>query len=552
MIVKTGLNRYDKGPLAMRCNSVLASYEDYTRGTLGSKVLARIENHLAECHGCREEFELNDRMAALMREGSEVAHPGVDYFENLNERVLAGLSRDRPAGPLADATGGLSHHAWWRQPIWWTGAMTACGLLALGLVGESTVASGGVGRLVASAPTALPSPNIASPPAGEGSAAADAPSVAPMASIPPAPVAPATGPTVVVSADSTKRELVIGPGLQPSALSSESMAEVAAMTPASGKSFDKSSSRDTERKTTIQPVAIKRAAEPAGDLAAKLADELAEQLETIRTQMTERGDRALADGLRDLVRRIDERTARDATLESLPGVRQVRLFAEAQDALAEGRPREVWTRHRRILMIDADSPLAQRARLQLADLYYNEWADFQAAQRYYQECRGPAAERAFTTRELDHVARQTERLRTHAGNNWQSLGLLHVVRRGEWPETESALRELTVLDGAADLLPEAARTVVERMQTSEETPMETAISIYKLLDARAAAETNPNLRAWLELALGDMQLAQFQELQGAINHFNRAIEIAGDGGAGRLAASKRDQLIDRQLLELVR
>jgi tetratricopeptide (TPR) repeat protein len=531
----------------MRCKPVQQLYEDYARGQLPPATMARVEEHLAGCPVCREQFDLNDKVAALMREGNEVAHPGADYFDRLADRVMARLDDEGDALTAPPVPDTLGRRPFWLQPRWWTGMAAAAALIALGVVGEP-LTSVGAGRRTAAAPPPAPVPaesprTVAGiPPAPAATTAAPAATQSPPVETVAAEVAPG-GPTVVVSADARKRELVIGPGMQPSRLSPESMAEVAAL-PAS-------TAADAERSVgeAIQPVALRKAAEPADTLSSELAD----QLEAVRQQMAEDGDAALREGLRDLVHKIDERTATDATLDTLPGVRQIRLFAEAQDALTEGLPRDAWTRYRRILMIEPDTPLAHRARLQLADLYYNEWADFPAARRYYQECRGAGADKAFTEIELDHIARQTERLRAHADNNWEALGLVHAVRHGEWPEAEAALRRLTSLSGAENLLPEAARTVVDRMQNSTATvPMETAIAIYKLLESRSAAESSQGLRAWLELALGDMQLVQFQELQAAIDHYNRAIAAGGDSGAGRLAATKRDQLIDRQLLELVR
>src|SRR5262245_23219719 len=79
----------------MRCERVKFLYEEYTQASLPVSSMTRLEEHLAACPSCREFYEQSDTIARLIRRSSEIAHPGPQYFEDLNARVLKSL--DSPA-----------------------------------------------------------------------------------------------------------------------------------------------------------------------------------------------------------------------------------------------------------------------------------------------------------------------------------------------------------------------------------------------------------------------------------------------------------------------
>ena len=200
-----------------------------------------------------------------------------------------------------------------------------------------------------------------------------------------------------------------------------------------------------------------------------------------------------------------------------------------------------------LMELDKDTPLAVQSAYQAAELFYSEWADFAQGRKYYDMCEGQLGLDVLSAEQQEHVRRRMERLRTHEAGNWKALRLLHQTARGGWPEAREALHELTTIAEAANLLPEAARTIVERMHSEPITPAET-VAFYKLLDMRARAEGQGEVRAWLELALGDMQAGQSMTGQGAMGHYQRAMEAAPGTGAAERAKEKYDRLLQRRLL----
>ena len=170
----------------MRCGRVQDLYEDYTRGELALGTLARVEEHLSGCPECREQYELNDGIAAELRGAGEVAHPGDDYFDQLTRGVLARAeAADAGADGLADLGRPMRGGT---RGLWWAGAAAAAVLVGLGV---APVESGT--RELAQAVDVEVEP-----------AASQAEAVVAMS---PAPVA-STEPTVRVVTSEGRRELV--------------------------------------------------------------------------------------------------------------------------------------------------------------------------------------------------------------------------------------------------------------------------------------------------------------------------------------------------------
>jgi len=72
-----------------------------------------------------------------------------------------------------------------------------------------------------------------------------------------------------------------------------------------------------------------------------------------------------------------------------------------------------------------------------------------------------------------------------------------------------------------------------------------------LLAKRAEAEQNVDVRSWLELTMGDMVYAQFQDSKQAIIHYRKAA-ASGSSDAAKQARAKLDRMYDENLAELVR
>jgi tetratricopeptide (TPR) repeat protein len=493
----------------MRCQAAQQFYEEYAQGNLSPEVAARLEEHLARCPECRRRFDASEQLGGLLREASQVAHPGGDYFEGLAGRVLGAL--DQPDADVAAALDAEQNpQPGWpglRGPLWWSGAVAAAALLVLALAdGLQRVAPG-------SSPTAA-NVAMAMPVVGPGSTARLDPLVA-LASAAPSRAGP-NGSVATLDAST------------PDAVAAGHPDSPVSTTPAS-------SDAGTNR---VAPMVAASVA-PAQEVAAQLA--------SIRQQVADaQGDATgpTASGSND--------APADAAPVNDVSERQARMFAQALDALRQDQPRQAWSQFSKLIAIAPTTTLARRADLKLGDLNYDAWADFAEAQKYFNLSLDESSGSGLSADERKHVGQRLDRLRVHAANHWEALALQHVVQQGEWPEALTALSRLIALDDVTDLMPDVARTVADRVQSAPGAPIDVAKSAYKLLETRAEIEQKKGSRAWLELALGDMQIAPFQDPQAALFHYSLAVETAPKSTAGRLAAAKRDQLLDRQLLELAR
>lgn len=534
----------------MRCERVRYLYEEYTQGSLPVATMARVEEHLAACPACREYFDQSDAIAQLLRQGSQIAHPGPQYFEDLNARVLRRLD-EASAIPVSDPDNILRiPTAQWRRPLWWVGGMAAAALVALGLVPQlaqspSDLTGPSASRMVATAPGAAePTPlEIAAGPDVSQKNKALNPNLNPAA----------TGPAE--GAKLASRNL--DKGLAGLTKNNSFVEEMIASTSVPGYSQrsqpERESIGEAERKATqdteVRMTALKNEATKKG----AIPTEIFEQLQVLKTQITNGGGKELRRSMGQLEDMVGERMGiRQSDLDALPIVKQVKLYLSAEDALEAGRVGDAFNNYRRILFVDEHSPLALRACLQMADLFYSEWANFGEARAYYQRCRDAGDAKVFNSIELSVINKQLERLERYKEGNWQALDRLHKVRRGNWNEALANLRDLMALAGADPLLPEAARTILGRMNSTPKPSAPVTVEIYNLLAKRAKEEQNVDVRAWLELALGDMLNSQFQDPQRASEHYYRSLAAAPNSDAAKQARAKLTELVDHNLAESVR
>jgi len=509
----------------MRCDRAQQLYDEYSRGSLPPATMARLEEHLAASPPCRETFELNDQIARLMRRATDVAHPGPQYFDDLTARVLDRLDAgERPVGPLDGGRGAAP----WRRPLWWSGFSAAAALLALAVFPPPDAAR--VSRVAES--------QIAAP-----------------------------GPGTVVVADGARRELVLTSPAAPFAASeissaspgrmldkglegrNSNTARVEQLISPSGPSLSPSArSGSGSAELDVEPhIEVVKLQEPA-DPRTRIPTEVIEQLQLIESQMAVGGEDQLRVHLRELDRMVQARVSADSILRDMPGVRQARLYLQADEQLADGHADEAMTAFTQVVVIDERAPLALRAALQIADLAYGERANFGQAREYYARCTGPEAARALTAAERRHVEGQLERLRRFSENNWQDLEMLHLVQRGEWSQVVPALGNLIERPPAAPLLPEAARSIAARLEHARlQSDSDIVQQVYNLLAKRVMVEQNEDIRAWLDLALGDILLTHYQDYQQALNRYQRVLSGSSTSGAATLARAKCDQMIERRL-----
>ena len=278
-----------------------------------------------------------------------------------------------------------------------------------------------------------------------------------------------------------------------------------------------------------------------------LPEEILNQLELIKAQMSVEGGEELRKNLLDLESLVNRRMSDESQYRSLPIARHAKLYLRAEDALAAGDPDEAFTYLWRILNDDEESGLTIRAGLHLGDLCYGEWADFEQARSYYKRCQGFRARQALTSPERDHVKNQLKRLDRHAEGGWQALHMMHVIQRADWSQVVSAWRNLLALERTGRLLPEAAATIVARLEGPGQVPADAIAKVCNLLANRSAIEHDAEIRAWLDLALGDILLSQYQDAPRAVERYRRVVEAARGSEAARVAQLKCDQLIERQL-----
>lgn len=539
----------------MRCERVHRHYEAYSRGTLPWVTLGRIEEHLGACRKCLEYYDQNDELAAWMKASSDVAHPGEVYFERLTKRVMDRL--DTPGTEDPPAVTGPARRlpaAGWRRPIWWAGGMAAAALMAMICAPRPSPTTGSVVPSETMSGQAVQGRSGRTGTRSERMELADA-----SRERTPAPgerevrqlaFVPASGvvseePTHSgsksfdksvegMASNSTHVEAMIGPPEEPT---SSRPNRVPFEEPTSAE-------RAARQEAEQRVITLNRAAEQGW----KLPTEIYEQIQVVKAQLHGDAGGELTRHLQELEAVVEEQMVDPQALEHLPIVRQAQWYVRAQNALKGGRPREAWSYFRRTMKDDAHSSLAIRACLQVADLYYSEWADFEKAAQYYRRCQGRAAAEALTSPERDHVRKRLDRIDKFEPDQWQALTLLHVVRRQGWRQVRPALRSLLARPDADELMPETARAIVERMDTEDlKPPPDVMVEIYNLLANRTEHEENGDIRAWLELALGDMLISQFNEPRNAMSRYQQVLRFAEHSMAAEHARSKLARLREASL-----
>ena len=540
----------------MRCTRVQNLYEGYVAGELPVAVMARLDEHLAACPDCRKSFEQNDALAQWVRRTGEVAHPGPDYFDTLAGRVLDRLDEPSPAPPPPVRT------AHWRRPLWWAGAAAGAALATLALMPQplnngarylAVPAAPPSETMIASASPISPGITIESPIIKQAEAAKSGKREL---------VLGLDGETdeevqkIVETSSSVEAAHKLDKGMTGIASNSNAVEQMIVSDrrpllnePALNKTEQLSpAEHQAVRETEMRVVALKEATDSRETIPA----EVFEQIQLLRTQLGSGRNEALHETMQQLEETVRRQMADSEDLKTLPIVKQASLYLKAENDLKTGQPMNACMHYRRLLEADETSPLAMRANLQLGDLYYSEWAAFREALQYYRKCQATGADLALTTPEREHVAKRLERLERYRENDWDALHLLHLVRHGDWNQALDALDQLMGMAGVGLLLPEAARTIVERMAEPVKPDAQVMIAIYRRLARQSEVESNADVRAWLELSLGDLAVMQFKDAERAKEHYRRSIETSPESAAAGMAQTKWNDLVDQSLLNMVR
>ena len=85
----------------MRCKRVRKLFDAYRRGQVSSSTAIRIENHLAECPDCFEEFEKEESLSELIHScSSDEADLSHQYYREMARNVIERI--DTPVSPLSE------------------------------------------------------------------------------------------------------------------------------------------------------------------------------------------------------------------------------------------------------------------------------------------------------------------------------------------------------------------------------------------------------------------------------------------------------------------
>ena len=532
----------------MRCSRIQELYDDYTCSALAPAQMAAVEEHLSTCEECRAFFAEMESLGTLLRKGDEVGHPGIDYFDRLANKVMVRVesahdAADADPAVIIDATPSA-----WLRPARWAGALAAAALLAVAV---------------------LPLLDQQSPVQVAQSPAPPAVPVAPESAVAagPAPLDPAATPVVLAQVEPQGRRMIdFSDTPLKDVLTHPYPGETAPQRVDKGITGISTNDNNVEELMKSPPITPGLKSHPAekegrADYEQKLvarrasdsdalSKDITERIRQVREQMSAGASgETLLTSLGDLQRMVGD----NAQLQGLSFIKQTRLYLKANEAMEAGRMLDASKFYIQLRMSDENSPIARRAGLHLADLYYGEYADFAKAREYYALATRPESSKVLSENEREHARLRLDRLERYAAQGWGPLQRLHALRKGEsMDEVRTSLRSLADSPAAPDLMPEAAGIIVERLRLNPSTNAGLTVEFYKLIEAQASSTSNAALRASLELALGDLAMDQFKDLRLAIDHYRRSADSSADSEAAGVAREKLRTLDDQYFVNLVR
>ncbi|GEM_PF-3269700 len=545
----------------MRCSRVQYLYEEYASGELPPVTAARIDEHLVACVACREFYESNDDISQILCKGSDIGHPGSAYLEGLTQRVVGSvldaegkLKSDAPEEPDRAAPSPLRA----ARPLWWAGAVAAAGLLALGL-GTSPLWSPGGSRsgqlgdheAVLAFPITLGGSPLADTSASPWRRENSPATMTLEDSLAPSGSNLLRLVTARLGEVDSSLEGRIGSGIAKSARRSIGLEAPAGgagspqgITSGGGLSFFLSR---TLGLFGNEPVAGGTSRDRDG-MAVTWLPETFEELLCLQTLGTEPALERLQARLQEIGLEPGPGRAEwvGRPIDS-PLIDQVRHFRAAEAHQRARRFEDSAAAFRQVVEIDPTTPLALRASLRLGDLCYFEWGEFEKALNYYRVCDRSPCEVALNQDERGHVARQRRLLERFAPSGWAAVDSFRRLSRAPWPEAMEALERLAAETGGAELLPEAARTLVERVSPLEPEADATALRLVQMIHQGIAAQPEPEDRAWLYVSLGDLFWRRWRNAEAALEAYQRAVNEEGASRTAGLAQSKLRYLRDQVL-----
>lgn len=475
----------------MRCSRVQYLYDEYTSGAMDLTTAGKVDEHLAECLICRDFFESNSELGKFIREGSEVAHPGEPYWENLSGRVLpnilAGGASDEGSGQLR--TVGTTRREFWNRPIWWASGLAAT--VAVAFVLSPSVLSKNRPRQGTSVARSVAA-NRAEP-------------ALTIRSTNPVPVRP----------DQREVRLV--------ASTAPNTAMPGPKSPGRGvtvidKSIGTAQPQNVRRRTTWASAVPS----PLAELEAVFATPQA--LETLYIALEELAEEVARNSLNP--------QAHDQYLQWV-------LYNRAQNDVSTGLLDEARKAFYLVLDIDLKTRLGQLACMRLADIYYYELADFEQAQEYYALCQEESPELLLSPEDAIRVESLCELLKQHTGSQWSPLVGLRTVHGGTWREALNVVDYYIASDPMNDrLLADAARILCERLRKDEQVSPEIIAKVKELNRKIDDSPLRSESRAWMCLTEGDMIWGRGEDLDSAVQAYQGAVKAAGRSYTAVLARER--------------
>lgn len=527
----------------MRCSRTHHLYEEYVVGHLPSRTAARIDDHLAACGPCRDFYESNDEISEILIRGSQVAHPGEAYIDDLSSRVLNVLESDPDLG--RPPVGSFRRHAASRiitpgRPLWWAGGLAATVLLILG----------GWSALAPQSEVEWASARQDFPPTRRVDFAADgserrAGSVVPRIQ----PVAAPVGPTLAQRGDppalivgrNANASPRLGAGVQRSLWMIVQVPAVAGV--GARRALAVSISPNARRSSpTAQP-------DPSQFKA--MATTISMLTRPIFLPEPTRGGRSPAPSpvalrrgaagfgpnnraevsqqVSKVVRKLSQDVLRSAPLSDAQREemleRQKDLLRRGEEKQNEGRHYGALKSYYRAVMLDSTTNLAREAFKRIADISF-EQGYFEQAHRFYKRCAKDRGGYKWDKTESAHVNRRHELLSRFAKSGWAPLAQAHMIAQGPWSRAPGALKNIAGNPDAKPLLCDSARALVRRITAGDRPSDRVMLEIIGLLENSVAHQETPAARADLYLCIGNMNWLQFKDLDASIAAYESAIRMA--------------------------
>lgn len=546
----------------MRCSRAQNLYEEFVSGGLDPEIARSVEEHLGQCPECREFFETNDDLAELISAGTEVAHPGNPYVADLSSRVLAsvlgGEGKSAPPPPPRRAD--------WNRPLWWAGAAAAAALVIFGIntpkIEEAPapeLASADDEMRSALAPAAPANPLSPPPAAGWETAwgatqpqyVVQRPNNGMAVEVANAPRAGAAVPSVEAEPSFDGRDIsksFVKNRADQERAAQERAAERQARAAAPAPPAAGPDSRDFVLRFFVgveeNETDPRRAAAPARpgefDLPAQWLQQIL-QLDAMNTPQSRERMVAMLEQIADSAEDVMHGPRGEKASPSSV-IRQCALFRQAEARMAEGDSSEALKSFESVLALDGATPLASRAALRIADIHYDERADYRQAWRFYAMLRQPSAQGAITADEAARAKRRVGLLAMTEGASWEPIRNARAVREGEWPEALEALRAARRGPIFKELIADLAEPLARRLDGA--LPMENAqaLELNDMLNVGIGATEDRHAQAWLCLAQGDLLHKQFKKPE-AQRSYQIVILRDRDSAAAQLAAARLERML---------